>query len=304
MESTVNYLEPQTLAKLQGLSLRARHVVDGYLSGAHRSAHHGFSAEFSQHRPYAQGDDLRHVDWKAFGRTDRLFVKQFVDETNLACTFLLDASNSMSYQSADAALSKFEYAGCLVAAMTWLLRNQGDAVGLATFASDLDLVLAAHANDHQIGRIINQIEATSLQTDTSIGTVMAKWSDQSSGRQLVVLVSDLFDEINSLLSSILNLQQLGHELIVIQICDPDEIEFPFGRRTQFCDCEGASELTIDAQVCRRGYLEQFDQFVKSIRKTLQRESIDFVQVVTDQNMGAVISKFLVARQRSRILGVH
>ncbi len=303
MESTKNYLNPRTLAELQSLSLRARRVVDGYLSGAHRSAHHGYSAEFSQHRPYSPGDDLRNVDWKAFGRTDRLFVKQFIDETNLTCTFLLDCSASMEFQGAASPLSKFDYAGCVVVTLSWLLRQQGDAVGLGLFANALTTTLSPQAHDEQIGHMINAIETVSFEPDTSFGAVMHQWSNQARGRSLVVIVSDLFDDLDVVTSSVLNLQHQGHELVVLQICDRDELDFPFERMTRFRDAESGAALTLDAQAIRKRYRDEFQRFTDSIRAQCQRHCIDFVQVVTDQDLGDVLSRFLVFRHRQMMLGV-
>lgn len=300
MASTKNYLNPQTLAQLEGLSLRARHVVDGYLSGAHRSAHHGYSAEFSQHRPYAPGDDLRKVDWKAFGRTDKLFVRQFVDETNLTCTFLLDGSASMRYQGADSAWSKFECAGCIVMALSWLLRKQGDAVGLGIFGEAFIEKLNPQATDDQINRFASLIEGCRLDTETSIESVLSLWSNSVAGRNLVVIVSDLFDELTDIKRSLLGLKQFGHEVIVIQVCDRDEMNFPFDERSRFFDVEHETESLLDAQVQRKIYLQNFNAFVNEIATTCRAQSVDFLQVVTDESLDQSISSFLVSRSRREI----
>ena len=201
MASTKNYLDPRILADLNGLVLRTRHIVDGWLAGTHHNLDPGTSTEYSQHRPYVPGDDLRHIDWKAYGRTDRIYVKQFLDETNLACTFVLDASASMQYRGPGSPLSKLEYAGCLVGSLAWLLNEQGDGTGLFVCGGSGSGTshgarrisyphLPPAATQFQLTQLIQQIEATKPSGDSDIGNGLREWGMRTQRRQLLVVVSD------------------------------------------------------------------------------------------------------------------
>lgn len=296
--STTNFLDPQVLAELQGLALRTRHVIEGFLSGMHRSAHIGSSTDYSQHRPYAPGDDPRQVDWKAFARTDRLFVKQYMDETNLACTLLLDGSASMRYCGTRSAWSKFEYCGCLAAALAWLLRDQGDAVGVTICNSQNQSVVPPAANDSQLHEIIRTIEASKLDSNGDMGSRIHQWASQVYERQLVIVASDLFGDQKRLHQALTNLRQFGHDVIVFQVCDRDEVDFPFDRFTEFRSLESDPEgVSMDAELIRETYLELFQKTVSELQEHCQRSSIDFLPLVTDQSLGTALGSFLTARQR-------
>ena len=295
MASTINYLDPRVLAELQGLALRTRHVVEGFLAGAHRNAHAGSSAEYSQHRAYVPGDDLRQVDWKAFGRTDRLYVKQFMDETNLACTFLLDASASMGYRGQRAPWSKFEYASCLVATLAWLLREQGDAVGLEICHGTTRTSIPAAASEMQLPEMIQAMEQAVAVEDADQGRVIEDWAMKIYRPHLVVIASDLFGDESLLEKSLIHLRQFGHEVMVFQICDRDEVEFPFDRLTEFSGLEFDDELTLDAELFRDGYLREFRAFQDRMRRRCDKSAMDYVPLVTDQPLGETLGRFLTAR---------
>ena len=297
MASTANYLDPRVLSDLQGLTLRTRHIVDGFMSGTHRSANRGSSTEYSHHRPYVPGDDLRHVDWKAFGRTDRFYVKQFMDETNLACTFLLDASNSMQYQGPHSPLSKLEYAGCLVSSLAWLVRSQGDAIGLSIFLDAQGIDIPAAANDQQLAEIIQAMESVHGFGDVDMAVSIRKWALRTNRRQLVVIVSDLFSDETVLRNSLTDLRQFGHEVIVFRICDRDEIEFPFHRYTEFQTMESGDNLALDAGIFRDGYLSKFRQFQSRLQKICLQSEIDLVPLVSDESLGPALGNFLAMRSR-------
>jgi uncharacterized protein (DUF58 family) len=290
-------LDPHVLADLQGLQLRTRHIIDGLMSGSHRSTHAGSSTEYSQHRPYAPGDDLRHVDWKAFARTDRMYVRQFTDETNLACTFLLDSSGSMGYQGSRSPLSKLEYAACLVAALAWLARHQGDAVGLDVFPDHDRGHLPPAATDQQLSGIMRLLESASARGPAEIGRALLAWARNCFRRQLLVLVSDLFGEESQLQRALSDLRQFGHEVIVFRICDRDEIDFPFERYIEFCSLESANHVALDAETCREAYLGQFAAFQSRLRLACQQREVDFLPLVSDESLGPALGRFLATRNR-------
>ena len=297
VKSTPSYLDPRTLADLEGLSLRTRYIIEGLLTGTHRSAHLGYSTEFSQHRPYVPGDELRRVDWKALGRTDRLYVKQFHDETNLTCTFLLDASASMTYRGADSPLSKFDYASCLVMSLVWLLRQQGDAISLATFSDRPLQILPPAANDARIAEMIDLIEATSPGGPSAIDGAIRTWAAEVGRRQLVIVVSDLFGEAEAVADALGDLDRFGHEVIVFQILDRDELEFPFDQYTRFADLETNDDVTLDAETWRAAYLHAMQEFNQLIQLRCHQCSIDFCQLISDESLASALGNFLTSRNR-------
>ncbi len=291
-------MDPRTLADLEGLALRTRYIIEGLLTGTHRSAHLGYSTEFSQHRPYVPGDELRHVDWKALGRTDRLYVKQFHDETNLTCTFLLDASASMSYRGARSPLSKFEYASCLVMSLAWLLRHQGDAISLTTFSDKPLRILPPAANDARLAEMIELIESTIPAGPSVIDVALRTWASGVGRRQLVVVVSDLFGDAGKVTHVLGDLDRFGHEVIVFQLCDRDEVEFPFEQHTCFADLESPESMSLDAESWREAYLHAFNEFNQQIRLACRQSSIDLCQLITDEPLAAALGNFLTTRIRT------
>ena len=294
-ESTPNYLDPQVLSGLQGLMLRTRHVIDGFLSGTHASPQAGVSSEYTQHRPYVPGDDLRRLDWKAYGRTDRLYVRQYSEETNLACTFLLDASASMTYQGSRSPLSKYQYASCLVASLAWLLRDQGDAVGLALCHSGAAHRLPPAAIERQLSDILKQIETTRPAGNESPARALRDWAIRAEHRQLVVLVSDLLTDVDALLKSLSDLRQFGHEVIVFQVNDLDELDFPFDRFTEFTGVESGQMNALDADLYRTGYLEKFADFQRQLQVGCERAAIDFLSLSSLDSLGLALGRFLTLR---------
>lgn len=277
--------------------MRTRHVVDGFLSGSHRNLDPGTSTEYSQHRQYAPGDDLRHVDWKAYGRTDRIYVKQFLDETNLACTFLLDASASMGYRGQRSPLTKIEFASCLVASLAWLVRQQGDAVGISVCNGLQDIHLPPAATEHQLVQLIQKIDLVKAGGDRDIGLAIRDWGIRTDHRQMVVIVSDFFGDGTNLHKSLIDLRQFGHEVILFQVCDRDEVDFPFDRFTEFRSMESNGDVTLDAEVYRSGYLRKFHEFQQEMKQVCSRSSIDFVSLVSDESLGTALGHFLMTRER-------
>ena len=295
MEHSQKYLNPQTLAKLQGLKLRARHIVEGFVSGLHRSPYHGFSIEFAEHREYVPGDDLRYVDWKVFGRTDKYYLKQYEDETNLVCYLVLDCSESMRYKGPDSALSKWEYAQCIAASLAWLILQQQDSVGLVTFDNEIRSLMRPSSQASQLRQILEVMESTTSTAKTSTGPIFHDLSERLKKRGVVVIISDLFDRVDSMLAGLKHFRHRRHDVILLHLLDGAEIDFPFQSPTLFKGLEQFSELLADPRSLRRAYLLEFEQFMQSVQAGCRAQKIDYQLIRTDQAMDIVLSSYLAAR---------
>ena len=222
METSRKYLDPQTLAKIQGLELRARHIVEGYVSGVHRSPYHGFSIEFAEHREYVPGDDLRYVDWKVYGRTDKIYLKQYEEETNLISYLLLDTSESMHYQSRHVPLSKLEYAKCIAGALAYLVLQQQDSVGLVTFDDEVRSLIRPGSQPSHMKQLLHVMETSSAKKKTATGPIFHDLAERLKKRGVVLILSDLFDDVPSMMTGLKHFRHKRHEVIVMHIVDPAE----------------------------------------------------------------------------------
>lgn len=295
MEASPNYFDPRALAELEGLELRARHVVEGYVSGMHRSPLQGQSVEFAQHRQYTPGDDLRYVDWKAFARTDKFYLKQYEEETNLGVFFVLDISSSMSYKSEKSALSKLDYARATAGALAHLTIAQQDAAGLATFDTDVRGLVPESNNPLHLKQIFHEMERVSTLEKTGVGPVLHSLAERLPHRGLVVLLSDLFDDVESLRGGLQHLRHRRHDVIVFHVLDYAEIEFPFRESTLFQGLEGEDDLLTDPRSLRKAYLEAFNNYRAQVERICQSEMIDYQLLRTDASLGLGLSRFLAGR---------
>lgn len=295
MESYQKYLDPQTLAKLEGLELRARLIVEGYVSGLHRSPYHGFSIEFAEHREYAPGDDLRYVDWKVFGKTDKFYLKQYEEETNLVSHLVLDTSESMRYQSGAAALSKLEYAQCVAAALAYLILQQQDSVGLVTFDSEIRSLVRASSNPSHLKQLLHVMDQSRPERKTASGPIFHDLAERLKKRGVVVVLSDFFDDVPALLKGLKHLRHRRHEVILFHVLDPAELDFPFRQPTLFKGLEELPELLADPRALRKAYLAEFERFVHELRLGCRAHRIDYVQMRTDQTLDLALSSYLTSR---------
>ena len=295
MESYQKYLDPQTLAKLQGLELKARLIVEGYVSGLHKSPYHGFSIEFAEHREYVTGDDLRYVDWKVFGKSDRFYLKQYEEETNFACYFLLDTSESMLYRSEQAALSKLEYAQLVCAALSYLILKQQDAVGLATFDNAVRHFVRAGSHPSHLKQLCHVMELDGAKGETSMGPIFHDLAERIKKRGLVVILSDLFDDVPSLMLGLKHLRHRRHEVLVLQVIDPAEQDFPFQDPTLFKGLERLPEQLTEPRSLRRAYQREFERFLIEIRRGCHDLHADYAVLRTDHALDAALRTFLAAR---------
>lgn len=297
-----NYLRPDVLARIGGLELRARTVVEGIISGMHRSPYHGFSVEFSQHREYVPGDDLRHLDWRVYGKSDRFYVKQYEEETNLRAHILVDCSSSMRYPEhrpdagAVPRMNKFDYAATLAASLAYLLVNQGDAVGLMLFDDQVRLTMPAYSNFAHLQSVIAQLERAKLERPTEAKAVFTQLAAQLHRRSIVVLVSDLLAGLDDVIRGIERLQQGNHELIVMHVLDQDEREFPFLDLTLFEGLEVPElQLLTDPQALRSGYLEALNTFLADIRAACVNRRIEYVGLSTADPLDVALRGYLAMR---------
>lgn len=295
MANTKTLLDSQMLARLQSLPLRARWIVEGYVSGVHRSPYHGFSIEFAEHREYAPGDDLRYLDWKVFGRTDKYYLKQFEEETNLVCHLLLDTSESMRYQSAAAPMSKLEYAQRAAAALAYLVLHQQDSVGLVAFDREIRSLVRASSNPSHLKEILHVMENVSAERKTSTGPIFHDLAERLKKRGIVIVLSDLFDDLDSMMTGLKHLRHRRHEVVVMHVLDPAELEFPFDEITLFRGLEQLPDALVEPRALRKAYLAEFDRYLHNLKAGCRAQAIDYVPMRTDQSLEVALSSYLASR---------
>jgi uncharacterized protein (DUF58 family) len=289
-----NYLDPEVLQKLGGLELVAREIVEGLRVGTHRSPLRGFSTEFAHHRQYAPGDAIRSIDWRIFGRTDRYYTKLYEAETNFDCYILVDASSSMNYASGN--ISKLEYAKFLAASLAYMVLRQRDSVGLSIFDSEIRAYLPPRSSMNiimEIDRLLRDIKPTPR---TSIAKQLHDITLMIKRRSLVVLVSDLFSDVDDILAGLDHLRFNGHDVVVLHTLDAHEIEFPFKGAWCFEGLEEEEPLTTQAERIREEYLSNFNEYMEALRNGCVSSQIDYTAVNTALPLDDVLSEFVVKRQ--------
>ncbi len=289
----LNYLDPEILQKLGDLEMIAREVVEGLRAGAHRSPLRGFSTEFAHHRPYAPGDAIRDLDWRVYGRTERYYTKLYEAETNFDCHILMDASSSMTYASKK--VSKLEYSKFLAAALSYLILNQRDSVGLSVFDSDLRASLPPRSALSIILEIEKTLRDISPRPKTNIAKQLNDIALQIKRRSFVILISDLFADVDDVMRGLQRLRYAGHTVLVFQTLDPWELEFPFKGTWKFEGLEGEEELITQPERIREDYLVSFRQFLDDINSGCLGGGIDYALVDTSRPLDSVLSEFLEER---------
>lgn len=292
------YLDPRVLARVSSLELRARMIVEGLMAGMHRSPYQGISVEFAQHRPYVAGDDIRHVDWKVYGKTDKIYLKQYLEETNLQLICVADASESMGYGTvaADGAVwTKFDHATSLAAALSYMAVHQQDAAGLAVFDSELRKYFKPSNAPAQWKLVVRELQMTPRLKKTDIGRVLGQLAEKLTHRGLIVILSDWFDSLEHIQQGLSRLRHRKHEVIVFQVLDPAEIEFPFEQITLFKGLEEQGDLLTEPRALRNGYLQQLADFTGALEKLCRGMHIDFARMDTGRPLDVGLSGFLAAR---------
>ncbi len=293
------YLDPKTLTKIGNLDLKARLIVEGYISGQHKSPYHGFSVEFAEHREYSPGDDLKHLDWKVFAKSDRFYIKQYEEETNLRSYILLDTSESMKYAS-PGSISKLEYACYIAASLTYLLIRQQDSVGMVLFDNKVKKFVPASASPAHLRLLLHELKQIVPEQRTDTGSILHDLAERIKRKGLVVILSDLFDDPDKLLSGLQHFRHRRHEVIIFQILDDFETSFPFDNMTLFEGYEGWQELLCDPRSLRKGYIEEYQAFNEKMKRGCRNSKIDFVPVSTKHPLDVVLSAYLAARANCRV----
>jgi uncharacterized protein (DUF58 family) len=291
------FLDPEVVARLAHLDVRARLVVEGFIAGMHRSPFHGFSVEFSEHRPYMPGDPLKNLDWKVWARSDRYLIKQYSEETNLRCHLLVDLSGSMGFKSPRAAMSKIEYAQSLAAALAYLMLHQQDAVGLLLFADRPLRYVPARAVRSHLDVILKTLGQMAPQGRTRLGPALHELAERIKRRGLVVLCSDLMDKPADVLSGLQHFRHRHHEVVLFHILDPDEIEFPYTDSTTFVDLESGERLTTEPWEIARRYRERLAAWTDHYRRSCREHRIDYVALDTRTPFDRALLAYLEKRAR-------
>jgi uncharacterized protein (DUF58 family) len=291
------FLHPATIARISRLDLRARQVVEGFITGMHKSPFFGHSVEFVQHREYVPGDDIRFLDWKVWSKTDRFYIKQFEAETNLRCTLVVDVSESMQYGRG--AMNKYEY-GCTVAAcLAYLLLRQQDSAGLVTFDDDVRQILPARSAQNHLDAIVTAMHVSKPRAKTDLEYILKRVAESVPVRGMIVLISDLLADRGPLLKGLEMLRHGKHDVLVFHILDDDEMEFPFAGTTRFEGMEELPNLLCDPRALRDGYIEALNEYLVEVRRGSTRMGVDYNLVRTSDYLDAVLSKFLHFRMEDR-----
>ncbi len=293
-----NYLPPEVVARAQVLGLKARTVVEGLRVGDHKSPYRGFSVEFVQHREYVPGDDIRHIDWKSYGRSERYTIKQYEQETNFAGHLLLDASRSMLY--GEGGTNKLEYAKVLAAVLAYLIVHQRDSVSLNVFDAGWRERLPASGQLGHVQTILHTLESVEPREKTAIAPLLHDLAKQIRRRGLVFLISDCFDEVEPLLGGLQHLRFQGHEVIVFHVLHPDEMEFPFGGMVKFDAMEERRELLTRPQMIRPAYLRALQKYMTSLQKGCERNHCDYILMNTVRPLSETLTAYLARRSKVRL----
>lgn len=291
------FLHPEAIRRIGRLEIRARHIVEGFMSGMHRSPYFGQSIEFLQHRQYTPGDDLRHVDWKVWAKQDKLYVKQFEEDANMRTTLLVDVSKSMQYGSGP--FNKYEYAATVATSLAYLLLKQHDAVACLAFDETIRTRTPLRSSDVHLSAIVQALDASEPQNKTDPGGILREIAEQSPQRGMMVVVSDLLGDVDSTLRGLRLLRQRGHDVLVLHILDDDELDFPFEGPTRFEGLELPRHFNCNPRALREGYLEALDRYLATLRHGCARDAVDYLLVRTSDPLDAALAKFLTRRMAAR-----
>ncbi|QEH34120.1 hypothetical protein OJF2_26540 [Aquisphaera giovannonii] len=298
MATSRTYSDPDVIAQIADLTLRSRRLAEGAISGQHRSPFHGFNIEFAAYREYTPGDDLRRLDWRVFARSDRHYIKQYEEESNVRVTFVVDASASMNYKGSRAALAKFDYASTLVVSLAMLLSRQQDPVGLVLFDEEAGQLLPPSATQAQVTVMSQILQKCTPARRTELGGLLRSLTDRIRRRGFLVVVSDLFTDLESVYDGLDRLRFLGHEVLVMQVLDRDELELPFDGPTVFKDIEGDEQVFAEPGAFRKAYQGAIREFLAEVRRECGARGYDHVALCTDDHLGDSLARFLRSREDS------
>lgn len=289
------FLDPDIVSRLKSMELRARLVVEGFITGLHRSPYHGFSVEFAEHRQYMPGDEFKHIDWKVLGKTDRYYIKQFEEETNLKAYLLLDKSGSMGYASEG--LTKLQYASYLSAALAYLMMKQRDAVGLLTFDNKIDHYLPPRSVKSYLFQLLRELENVTSEDVTDVADTFHEMAERIDRRGLVIILSDLYDDPEKIMLGLKHFRHKKHEVIVFHILDPMEINFNFKREMIFKDMETGEEIATQPWHIQYEYRQKVKKFIEEYKHQCRSNNIDYVQLTTSQDYDRALMEYFIKRKR-------
>ncbi len=283
------------VAMLDSISMKAKMVVEGYIIGQHRSPYHGFSVEFAEHRSYEPGDEIRHIDWKLYGKTNRLYVKRYEEETNLRAHLILDTSKSMAYTSGG--VSKLEYGSYLLAALSYLMIRQQDAAGVVLFDEDIKTFIPPKSIPSHLNTLLNTLDIKAPGEDTKIEPVLHEMAERIKKRGLVIIISDLFDDPENIMNGLKHFRHSKQEVILFHILDRNELEFDFNTRTKFVDMESGEEITTDPWHVKNEYKNLIKGLQDYYRSECRLNLIDYVPLFTDDSLDKGLSEYFNKRQK-------
>ena len=289
------YLNPSVINKIDNLSLRAKLVVEGFIIGMHKSPYHGFSVEFSEHRPYGFGDEIKYIDWKLWGKTDRFYIKQFEEETNLSCHLILDKSLSMDYGSNK--LTKFEYSKSICAALSYLMIKQQDAVGLTTFDKKINTTIKPKSKISHLNLLLKTMHNSSTGGETNISSLLHGLAESINKKGLIILISDLLDDEHKVMESLRHFRYKGHEIIVFHIVDPKEKDLDFNQNMNFIDLESNYNIIADSRLVKENYNKAFKKFSDYYKNECLRDKIDYNLVSTSDSLDKTLLQYLIKRSQ-------
>ncbi len=290
----VRKIDRSTIGRLSRLQLRARLAVEGLYSGIHKSPYHGFNVEFSEYREYSPGDDLRYLDWRVLARSDRLFIKQFEAETNLNCYLLLDSSGSMDFTTNSQ--TRLDYGASLAAAFSMLMLRQGDHVGLVTFDNAVRHFIPPRGNAGHFGAIVEALEQVKPGKDTDISSVLHEIAERVRRRSMVIIISDFFDDVERILRGLQHFRYRHHEVIVLQLLDDAEFEFPYDRITMFEGMERGEQIIVEPRIIAQGYRVRFGQYLESLRRGCLEKNIDYQRMLLSEPYDRALTTYLTRRK--------
>jgi len=302
LKTQLKYLQPDVVSKLSTMELRARLVVEGFITGLHQSPYHGFSVEFAEHRQYMPGDEIRRIDWRVYGKTDRFYVKQFEEETNLKSYLVIDTSASMKFaselpKSKEQRISKIEYASYIAASLSYLMIQQRDAVGLTLFDAAVHTTIPPHATKQHLRRVLIELEKIQTGAETNSAAALHLVAERISRRGLVIILSDLFDDPTKVIAALKHFRHNNHEVLVMHVLDPLERSFAFGQDAVFKDVETGERLTTQPYHIQKAYQEAMKEFIERYKRECRENSIDYLLLDTETPFDVALLNYLNKRQR-------
>ncbi|MBI45468.1 MAG: DUF58 domain-containing protein [Candidatus Marinimicrobia bacterium] len=290
-----DYLSSSVIKKISNIALRAKLVVEGFIIGLHKSPYHGFSVEFSEHRPYSFGDEIKYIDWKLLAKTDKLYIKQFEEETNLNCHILFDTSASMQYGSGE--IQKFDYAQTLCASLSYMMIKQQDAVGLTTFDTKINISIPPKSRPSHLNILLNTLHHSKVQGETKISNILHSLAESMKKRGLIILISDLFDDQEDVIKGLRHFRYKGHEIIVFHIMDDKEISLDFNESVNFIDLENNDSMKTDPRQIKSAYQKAYSNFCNQYKNECSKNNIDYVPVNTSDSLDKSLIEYLIKRTK-------